>query len=85
LVTINFLGNCKKIMGCSSLKYEKHPASINDIVSFVSRAASSSEASAIRNDFLIVINGVDSSVLNAEEQLLQDGDLVTVVPVIHGG
>jgi molybdopterin converting factor small subunit len=82
LITINFLGNCKKIMGCSSLKYEKHPASINDIVSFVSRAASSSEA---RNDFLIVINGIDSSVLNAEEQLLQDGDLVTVVPVIHGG
>jgi molybdopterin converting factor small subunit len=72
-------------MGCSSLKYEKYPASINDIVSFVSRAASSSKASAIRNDFLIVINGVDSSVLNAEEQLLQDGDLVTVVPVIHGG
>ena len=53
-------------MGCSSLKYEKHPASINDIVSFMSRAASSSDASAIRNDFLIVINVVDYSVFNAE-------------------
>jgi molybdopterin converting factor small subunit len=72
-------------MGCSSLKYEKYPASINDIVSFVNRAASSPEASVMRDDFLIVINGVDSSVLNAEEQLLQDGDLVTIVPVIHGG
>jgi molybdopterin converting factor small subunit len=72
-------------MGCSSLKYKKHPASINDIVSFVNRAASSPEVSVMRDDFLIVINGVDSSVLNSEEQLLQDGDLVTVVPVVHGG
>lgn len=65
--------------------YEKNPASINEIVSFMNRVALSPEAKLKRDNILMVVNGVDSSVLNADELLVQDGDVVTVVPVVHGG
>lgn len=65
--------------------YEKNPASINEIVSFMNRVASSPETKLKRDNILMVVNGVDSSVLNADELLVQDGDVVTVVPVVHGG
>jgi molybdopterin converting factor small subunit len=67
------------------LVYEKHPASINEIVSFMNRVALSPETKLKRDNFLMVVNGVDSSVLNADELMVQDGDVVTVVPVVHGG
>lgn len=85
MILIRFLGNCKKIAGQSSLVYEKHPASINEIVSFMNRVALSPETKLKRDNILMVVNGVDSSVLNADELLVHDGDVVTVVPVVHGG
>ena len=85
MILIRFLGNFKKLTGCSSLVYEKYPASINDIISFVNRLALGADVELRQDNFLMVINGVDSSVLNSDEPILQDGDLVTIVPVIHGG
>jgi molybdopterin converting factor small subunit len=34
---------------------------------------------------LIAINGVESSVLSGNDTLVQTGDKVTIVPVVHGG
>lgn len=85
MILIRFIGNCKKVVGHSSLVYEKNPASINEIVSFMNRVALSPETKLKRDNILMVVNGVDSSVLNADELLVQDGDVVTVVPVVHGG
>jgi molybdopterin converting factor small subunit len=65
--------------------YENHPASINEIVSFIKRVSLSTGVSQRRDNFLVVINGIDSSVLNADELLIQDGDEVTVLPLVHGG
>jgi len=37
------------------------------------------------SSLLILVNEKDSSVLNGLETLLQDGDEVVLIPVIHGG
>jgi molybdopterin converting factor small subunit len=85
LILIRLLGRYKKAMGCSSLKYRKHPASINEIVSFLDGSVSGYNTFFKRDNFLIVVNGVDSSLLDANESLVRDGDIVTVIPIIHGG
>jgi molybdopterin converting factor small subunit len=65
--------------------YEKYPTSINEIVSFLDKSASGHGATFSPDNILVVVNGVDSSILDASESLVQDGDIVTVVPIIHGG
>lgn len=85
MILIRLLGSCKKIIGCSSLAYEKHPTSINEIVSYLDKSASANGTDFSPDNILVVVNGVDSSILDANESLVQDGDIVTVVPIIHGG
>ncbi|MFZ0204331.1 MAG: MoaD/ThiS family protein [Nitrososphaeraceae archaeon] len=85
MILIRLLGRYKKAMGCSSLKYRKHPASINEIVSYLDGSVSGYNTFFKRDNFLIVVNGVDSSLLDANESLVRDGDIVTVIPIIHGG
>jgi molybdopterin converting factor small subunit len=85
LILIRLLGNCKKVMGLSSLHLEKQSASINEIVSFLERSALESKANFSIDNHLLVVNGVDSSLLDTNELLVQNGDTVTVVPIVHGG
>jgi molybdopterin converting factor small subunit len=85
LILITLLGNCKKVMGYSSLLLEKQSASINEIVSFLEKTALESKANFSMDNHLLVVNGIDSSLLDTNESLVQNGDTVTVVPIIHGG
>jgi hypothetical protein len=72
-------------MGYSSLLLEKQSASINEIVSFLEKTALESKANFSIDNHLLVVNGIDSSLLDTNESLVQNGDTVTVVPIIHGG
>ena len=85
MILITLLGNCKKVMGYSSLLLEKQSASINEIVSFLEKTALESKANFSIDNHLLVVNGIDSSLLDTNESLVQNGDTVTVVPIIHGG
>ena len=38
-----------------------------------------------RSDLLILVNGVEASVYNDCEPKLKQGDIVTLIPVAHGG
>ena len=72
-------------MGFSSLLLEKQSASINEIVSFLEKSALESKVNFNIDNHLLVVNGVDSSLLDTNESLVQNGDTVTVVPIVHGG
>ena len=37
------------------------------------------------NNLLIAINGVDSSALDGKNTQLHDNDVISIIPVIHGG
>ena len=72
-------------MGFSSILLEKQSASINEIISFLEKSALESKANFNLDNHLLVVNGVDSSLLDTNESLVQNGDTVTVVPIVHGG
>jgi molybdopterin converting factor small subunit len=85
LIEIRLLGSYKKALGCSSLNLKKHAASINEIVSFLGKSVSGYDTDFKSGHSLIVVNGIDSSLLDTNESLVKDGDIVTVIPIIHGG
>ncbi len=39
----------------------------------------------LRNDLLYLLNGVDAAVKGGEKAQLLDGDVLTIVPIAHGG
>lgn len=84
LITINMFGGAKKIVGTSSLEFNRSNASISEILAFLQENAAEPKILSV-NNILIAVNGVESSALSGNETVAKTGDVITIVSVVHGG
>ncbi|HEY9486422.1 MAG TPA: MoaD/ThiS family protein [Nitrososphaeraceae archaeon] len=84
MITINILGGAKKIVGTSSLEFNRSNASISEILAFLQENAAEPKILSV-NNILIAVNGVESSALSGNETVAKTGDVITIVSVVHGG
>ncbi len=84
LITINLLGGTKKIVGTSSLVFNRSIASISEILEFLQKNAVAPKILDI-NNIIIAINGIESSALSGNNTIVETGDVITIVSVVHGG
>lgn len=84
MITINILGGAKKIVGTSSLEFNRSNASISEILAFLQENAPEPKILSV-NNILIAVNGVESSALSGNETVAKTGDVITIVSVVHGG
>jgi molybdopterin converting factor small subunit/tRNA threonylcarbamoyladenosine modification (KEOPS) complex Cgi121 subunit len=84
MITIKLLGGAKKAVGKTIISFDRTNASVLDILEFL-------ESIAIQprllqpNNLIITLNGVDCASLQRHNTMIKSGDIVTVVPVVHGG
>ena len=83
MITLKLLGGAKKAIGRQAVLYDAQVASVSDILTFLKNITSEPHL-LDRTNLIIAINGIDSSALG-ENPSAQDGDIVTIVPVVHGG
>ena len=84
LITINIFGGAKKIVGTSSLMFNRSNASISEILAFLQENAGESKILNV-NNILIAINGIESSALSGNDTIAKTGDVITIVSAVHGG
>lgn len=84
LITINMFGGAKKIVGTSSLVFNRSIASISEILEFLQKNAVESKILDV-NNILIAVNGIESSALSGNDTIAKTGDVITIVSVVHGG
>ena len=84
LITINMFGGAKKIVGTSSLVFNRSIASISEILEFIQKNAVESKILDV-NNILIAVNGIESSALSGNDTIAKTGDVITIVSVVHGG
>ena len=84
LITINILGGAKKIVGTSSLLFNRSNASISEILAFLQENAAESKILNV-NNILIAINRIESSALSGNDTIAKTGDVITIVSAVHGG
>ena len=84
MISVKLLGGAKRIIGKDHVSIEKQNAKLNDIVEIL-RSMSSNNDIFSSSNMLIVVNGVESSMLGGLEAQVKDGDVVSIVPVVHGG
>jgi molybdopterin converting factor small subunit len=90
-VAVEFFGTLRKrhgerrvitlVTGTLSSLLQQLPDA-NDVVPDVSWKSGGIDA---RSDLLILVNGVEVSVYNGCDPKLKHGDVVTLIPVAHGG
>ncbi len=84
MITIRLLGGAKKAVGKSSTTILQPRLSISQVINLLSRNAKEPDLLNPAN-LLIAVNGVESSSLDGNETIIQSGDIVTIVSVVHGG
>lgn len=71
-------------MGYPQLRVEEDGITIDDMIDYIeNRYELSGEIK--KNEIMVAINGVDSSILGGGRAKITSGDIVTILTVVHGG
>ena len=84
MINVKLLGGAKRVIGKDRLEIQKQNAKLHEIVAMLNSMSSNSNIFSA-NNLLIVINGVESSMLGGLDATVNDGDVISIVPVVHGG
>ncbi len=84
MITVKFLGGARTALGRDRLQIERPDAKLYEILDTV-RSLAPGNSVLSPNNLLVAVNGVESSVVGGLEATVRDGDVVSIVPVVHGG
>ncbi len=85
LITVKFLGGAKKSFLTDSISLDYDEFSIQELLAYLQKNKPPKTPELDVNNILIAVNGVDSSAIQGKSTKLHANDVVSIIPVIHGG
>ena len=85
MITIKLIGGAKKSFNSDQLQIDKFDISVNELLQLLLKTKPENTSEFDVENILIAINGSDSSAINGKNTIVHDGDVVSIIPVIHGG
>lgn len=85
MITIKLLGGAKKSFGTDLVSVELDNATISDLLEHLLSIKPKNTLEIDTKNILVAINGIDSSALEGPKTVLHSGDVVSIIPIIHGG
>ena len=85
MFTVKFIGGARKSFPTEYLKIDKSDISIKDLVDLLLDLKPADSPKLDTDNVLIAINGSDSSAMDGKDTKIENNDVVSIIPVIHGG
>ena len=85
MFTVKFLGGAKKSFLIEKLDIDKSNISVNDLLDLLLNLKPDTSPELDTNNLLVAINGADCSALDGRNSMIKENDVVSIIPVIHGG
>ncbi len=85
MIRVKFVGGARKSFATESTSIEGAGMSLDGLLSILLQMKPESTPPLDVGNVLVAVNGVDSSALGGMSAILGDGDVVSIIPVIHGG
>ena len=85
MITVNFIGGARKSFQTDSLEITENIDTISEMISHLISKKPENTPDFDGKNLLIAVNGVDSSALAGNNTHLNSGDVVNIIPIIHGG
>jgi molybdopterin converting factor small subunit/tRNA threonylcarbamoyladenosine modification (KEOPS) complex Cgi121 subunit len=85
LITIKFLGGAKKSFGTDLVSADLDHVTIGDLIEYLLSIKPKNTLELDTKNILVAVNGVDSSALDGKSTVLHSNDVVSIIPIIHGG
>lgn len=85
MILIKLVGGAKKSFSADKLKIDKSDISIKELLDLLLELKPMDTPNLDIENILIAINGVDSSALEGKMTKIKNDDVVSIIPIIHGG
>jgi len=85
MITVKLVGGAKKSFLTTELQIEKSDISINELLDLLLKIKPADSSKLDTENILIAINGIDSSAMEGKSTIIKNNDLVSIIPIIHGG
>jgi molybdopterin converting factor small subunit/tRNA threonylcarbamoyladenosine modification (KEOPS) complex Cgi121 subunit len=83
LIIVKFLGIAKKSFNTDKITINKDNLTIQKLLDLL--LEQNPEINLDFSNILVAVNGIDSSAIDGKQTKLQSGDVVSLIPIIHGG
>ena len=85
MITVKLVGGAKKSFSTEKLELEKFDITIQELIDFLLEIKPDDSPELDAENILIAVNGIDSSALDGKSTMIKNDDVVSIIPVIHGG
>lgn len=85
MITVKLVGGAKKSFSTEKLELEKSDITIKELLNTLLERKPTDSPELDTENILIAVNGVDSSALDGNSTVIKNDDVVSIIPVIHGG
>ena len=82
---MKLLGGAKKSFSTDTMLVEKNILTLSELINHLTQIKPKDTLEFDIANLLIAVNGIDSSALDGLDTKLEDNDVVSIIPVIHGG
>ena len=85
MIVVKLIGSAKKSFLTDQIFLEKSSLTIDELVNHLLKIKPDNTLDLDIKNLLIAVNGMDSSTLDGFKTKLKDNDIVSIIPIIHGG
>jgi len=85
MITIKLIGGAKKSFSTDSVTLNESNITLNELIDHLKQIKPKNTLEFDTKNLLIAVNGIDSSALEGYNTKLNDNDVVSIIPIIHGG
>ncbi|RDJ32449.1 MAG: thiamine biosynthesis protein ThiS [Crenarchaeota archaeon] len=85
MVTVKLLGGAKKSFSTEKIELDVENLTINELLSNLLKNKPNNTPDLDTKNILVAVNGIDSSALEGRATKISKDDIVSIIPVIHGG
>ncbi len=85
MVTVKLVGGAKKLFSTDQLELEIDNITIERLLELLIEIKPKNTPILDTNNILIAVNGADSSAMEGKLTRIKNSDLISIIPIIHGG
>ena len=85
MIRVEFVGGAKKIFAQNVINIDRSEISVGDLFDMLQGMRVENSPKLDLRNTLVAINGADTSATGGTSSVVRDSDVVSIIPVIHGG
>lgn len=85
MIMIKLVGGAKKSFFTDEIKIDKSDITIQELLDLLLNLKPTNTPNLDVENILIAVNGVDSSAMDGKNTEIKNNDVVSIIPIIHGG